>query len=134
MIPPHRDPVTIEQGRAALSQMRFEARSLVNATLLTDDGFEIVSYPESDRDDGRLASMSSSIQALADAVARELQRGESEFVIISADRSHVIQRRVPGRPIVLAAVFAKEETLGQALSLTKIIVDKLSVVPRDDNT
>jgi len=123
---PHKDPAVIERGRAALRELKDVCRSLVYATLLTDDGFEIVSLPADGRDDSRLASMASSIQALADAVARELRIGDSEFVIIASDSGHIIQRRVPGEPIVLAALFDDDETLGKALSISRLTTEKMS--------
>lgn len=126
--PAHKDPEVIERGRVALAGLRDVCSSLVYATFLTDDGFEIVSAPGG-RDDSRLASMASSIQALADAVARELQIGSSEFVIIASDSGHVIQRRVPGEPIVLAALFDDDETLGMALSLSRVTAEKMSAQP-----
>lgn len=126
--PPHKDSKVIARGQAALAELREGCRSLVYATFLTDDGFEIVSTPGGRRDDGRLASMASSIQALADAVARELQIGDSEFVIIASESGHVIQQRVPGEPIVLAALFDHDETLGMALSISRVTTEKMSTL------
>lgn len=128
MTAPHQDPELIGRGRTALLEMREVCRSLVYATLLTDDGFEVVSLPAG-RDDGRLASMASSIQALSDAVARELRIGASDYVIIASGSGHVIQRRVPDRPIVLAALFDDEETLGKALSISRLAAEKLAGLP-----
>lgn len=125
--PPHKDPDTIERGTAALAELRASCRSLVFASLVTDDGFEVVRTPRADGEgDGRLASMSSSIQALADAVSRELTLGDSEFVIIASDAGHVIQRRVPGQPVVFAGVFDTDETLGTALALSRLTTERLS--------
>lgn len=129
MIPAHRDPIVIEQSRRALRELRELSGSLTLATLLTDDGFEIASTPDGHAADGRLPSMASSIQALADAVAREVSIGSGEFVIIASAHGHVIQRRVPGRPIVLAALFAGDETLGSALAATRLITERLALDP-----
>lgn len=124
----HKDEHVIERGRQALLELREVCSSLVYATFLTDDGFEIVSVPGGSRDDSRLASMASSIQALSDAVAHELQIGASEFVIIASASGHVIQRRVPGEPIVLAALFDDDETLGKALSISRLTTEKMSAL------
>ena len=100
--------------------------SLVYAALLTDDGFEIVHLAGSGVSNGRFASMASSIQALSEAVARELAIGASEYVIIAANGGYVIQLRVPGQPIVLGALFGNEETLGKALSISRLSAEKMS--------
>lgn len=125
---PHRDAAVIAHAAAALAGMRELGTSLVHAVVLTDDGFEVVRTPATAHD-GRLASMASSIQALADAVAAESKLGASEVVIIAADAGHVIQRRVFGRELVLAAVFDSGETLGKALAITKLTAERLSTQP-----
>jgi len=125
----HKNPLIVERGRAALAALKESAPSLVFASLVTDDGFEIVSHPTHPNDDGRLASMSSSVQALADAVSRAMSVGDSEFVILAAEQGHVIQRRVPDHPIVLAAVFDHHETLGKALSISRLTTEGLRDLP-----
>lgn len=130
----HKDPVTIERGREALAELREACPSLVYAALVTDDGFEIVSQPAGHQADGRLASMSSSVQALADAVSRAMNVGDSEFVILAAEGGHVIQRRVPEHPIVLAAVFDHRETLGKALAISRLTSERLRDLPPSSST
>lgn len=124
--PAHKDPDVIRRGEAALAEVREACRSLVFASLITEDGFEIVRTPHADGEDGRLASMSSSVQALADAVSRELRLGDSEYVIIASEAGHVIQRRVPGQPIVFAGVFDTDETLGKALSISRLTTERFA--------
>ena len=122
----HNDPELIERGRIILEEMSDLCVSLVRASLLTDDGFEIVAYAGWANTDGRFASMTSSIQALSEAVATELVIGTSKYVIIAADDGYVIQQRVPGQPIVLAALFGDEQTLGKALSTTRLSAEKMA--------
>ncbi|WP_166869707.1 roadblock/LC7 domain-containing protein [Salinibacterium sp. ZJ70] len=121
----HKDKEIINAARAALDALKATCPSLVFATLVTDDGFEVASYPASHQDDGGLAGMSSSVQALADAVGREMEVGESDYVIIASRGGHIIQRRVPGLPLVLAAVFDHAETLGKALSVSRVSAERL---------
>lgn len=128
MTAPHKDPHLIESGHTVLTEMHQMCRSLLYATLLTDDGFQIVSTPQGARQDERLASMSSSIQALADAVGRELTLGANEFVIIASDKGHIIQRRIPEHSIVLAAVFDTDETLGKALAISRRTGEKFAAL------
>jgi predicted regulator of Ras-like GTPase activity (Roadblock/LC7/MglB family) len=122
----HKDRAVIDRGHAILEEMSDLCLSLVYASLLTDDGFEIVHYAGQARGDSRFASMASSLQALSEAVATELAIGSSEYVIIAAGDGYVIQLRVPGQPIVLAALFGNEETLGKALSISRLSAEKMA--------
>lgn len=121
----HKDPAVIELGTQALRELTELASSLRHATLLTDDGFEVVSVPPH-RADGRLASMASSIQALSEAVAGELAIGPAGYVIIASETGHVIQLRIPGQQLVLAALFDADETLGKALSTSRVAAERFA--------
>ena len=122
----HRDPEAIAIGTAALRLIRELAPSLVFASLLTDDGFELAHAPENtSTDSGRFASMSSSVQALSEAVTRELAIGTSEYVVIASAQGHVVQMRVPGQELILAALFDTHELLGKALSISKRSAEQL---------
>lgn len=119
---PHQDPTVIELGRVELSAMRELSNSMLTASLLTDDGFEIVRVAEgaaAGTDGARFASMASSIQALSEAVARELAMGSGEYVIIAAERGHLVQIRIPGSTVVLSALFDTDEMLGKALTVSR---------------
>ena len=122
----HRDPALVAEGAAVLEELNTLCPSLIYAALLTDDGFEIVHLAGSGQSDGRFATMASSIQALSEAVARELSIGSGKYVIIAADDGYVIQLRVPGQPIVLGALFGNEQTLGKALSISRVSAEKMA--------
>ena len=122
---PHLDPVVVDLGREALVSLGEVSRSLVYGSFLTDDGFEVVHEPDGKVDPNRFASMASSIQALSEAVAREVRIGSSEYVIIASQKGHVIQLRVPGHPVVLGALF-HDETLGKALSVARRCAQQLA--------
>ncbi len=124
--PAHKDPAVIERGGEILREMKDGAKSLVYAALLTDDGFEVVRLPNQVTDGGRFASMASSMQALGDAVARELSIGESQYIIIASHHGYVIQLRVPGAPIVLSALFDDDETVGKALAISRSSAEKVA--------
>ena len=124
--PIHLNPHAVELGSRALAEMAQLASSLVYAALLTNDGFQIVARDRPGVDGGRFASMSSSTQALGDAVARELRIGANKYVVVAADDGHLIQRRVPGHPVVLAAQFDLRETLGKALSITRVSAERIA--------
>ncbi|TBN58079.1 roadblock/LC7 domain-containing protein [Glaciihabitans arcticus] len=122
----HRELRSIEIGEAALADMRELAPSLVFAMIVTDDGFELAHAPENTIDGGRFGSMTSSVQALSEAVTRELNIGSSGYMVIAAEKGHVLQLRVPGHPLILAALFDTHETLGKALSISRRCVEKLA--------
>jgi predicted regulator of Ras-like GTPase activity (Roadblock/LC7/MglB family) len=120
----HQDASVVAWGTAALRELTGHSSALRRATLLTDDGFEVASVP-AQAPDGRLASMASSIQALTEGVAHELAIGSSQFVMIASDSGHVIQLRVPGQGLVLAAVFDADGGLAPALSASRIAAERL---------
>ncbi|QYH34809.1 roadblock/LC7 domain-containing protein [Salinibacterium sp. M195] len=125
-IPSHLNAVHIEAGNRTLTEMHELASSLTFAAMLTDDGFEIVHLNGANTDGGRFASMSSSVQALSDAVAHELKIGTNQYVIIASEFGHVIQLRVQGHPIVLAASFDTNETLGKGLSIARLAARRMA--------
>jgi len=124
----HKDARVVELGRAHLVGMKELCSSLVYAALLTDDGFEVVRLTKSEIDGGRYASMASSMQALSEAVARELRIGSGEYTIIASKSGHVVQLRVPGHPLVLSALFDNDETLGKALASSRQTAEKIAAV------
>lgn len=128
MIPLHRQPVAIDSCTAVITEMRELAPSLVYASVITEDGFEITHTPDGTFDGGRLASMTSSVQALGDAVTRELAMGVSGYVVIAAEKGHLLQLRVPGHPLILAALFDDHELLGKALAVSRRGVEKLATL------
>jgi len=122
----HRDPATITHGSAALLHLRDLCSSLTYATLLTDDGFEVTSLGGADIATARMASMASSMQALGDAVTRELRIGAADYIIIASASGYVIQLRVPGQQLVLSALFDADETVGKALSSARLAIAEMA--------
>ena len=124
----HRTPEAVEAGQRTLGELREFAPSLVFASLLTDDGFVVAQTRGDAIDGGRFGSMASSVQALSDAVGRELRLGSTSYVVIaSSDGSHVLQLRVPGHPVILAALFDDHEMLGKALSISRRGAERLGL-------
>lgn len=125
MIAPHRDPAVITLAEGSLRELDSQCSSLLHAVIVTDDGFAVSRTSRTPVSHDRFASMSSSVQALGDAVSRELLMGEADYVIIASDRGHVVQRRVPGSTLVIAAHFDSDETLGKAVSVTRRMAELL---------
>ncbi|RVQ69816.1 roadblock/LC7 domain-containing protein [Croceicoccus ponticola] len=122
---PHKDPHVIACANEVLSGFADLCRSLHHATILTDDGFEVASLADDVRQNGRVASMASSMQALGDAVAKDLRIGATEYIIIAATTGYVIQMRVPDNSMVLAAHFDAAETVGKALSVARLVATNM---------
>jgi predicted regulator of Ras-like GTPase activity (Roadblock/LC7/MglB family) len=128
VIAAHRDAAVIHAAASTLADLSGLSRSLRHVAVVTDDGFEVVRRPETAPSDGRLASMASSIQALTDAIAYELQLGTAKSVIIASETGHVIQMRVPGYELVMVALFDENETIGMALSMLRVAAERLAAV------
>ena len=130
----HQDATTVARTQAALGAMNEVAPSLVEAIVLTDDGFEVARHPArgtggatagAGAADGSFAGMASSMQALSEAVAQELGIGTSQHVMIAAPGGHVVQLRIPDRQLVLAALFDTDETLGKALAASRRCAERI---------
>ena len=116
----HKRTDVIEHADKVLRDFQDMSQSLSYAAILTDDGFEVTNVSVNDISHNRMASMASSMQALGDAVARELRIGSSEYIIIASQNGYVIQLRIPNQPLVLTAHFGAAETLGKALSIARL--------------
>lgn len=125
-IPLHRDPHTVDVAQRALAALGELSPSLGVAVVLTDDGFEVARHPRRDQGDQRLASMASSLQALSEAIVRELHLGVTGYVIIDASAGHVLLRRIPDRQMVLAAVFDSDESVGKAIAVSRRVAEDFS--------
>ena len=128
MNPLHHDPAVVDACSTVIAEMREVAPSLVFASVITDDGFEVTHAPANALDNDRLASMTSSVQALGDAVARELAMGANEYVVMALAGGHLLQLRVPGQPVILAALFDNHELLGKGLSVSRRGVERLATM------
>jgi uncharacterized protein len=124
----HKQSQVIALGDEVLLGLMECCSSLNYAALLTDDGFEITSLSTDGEASSKMASMASSMQALGDAVARELKAGAGEYIIIAAEKGYVVQLRVPGHKMVLAAHFDAGETIGKALSVARIAASNMASV------
>jgi predicted regulator of Ras-like GTPase activity (Roadblock/LC7/MglB family) len=118
-------PVVVEAASTLLTEMRGATSSLTYAALLTDDGFDVARFPVQ-TDGAKFAGMASSMQALGDAVTHELKIGNSEYLIIASAKGHVVQLRVPGKQLVLSALFDNDATVGHALAITRTFAQKMA--------
>ena len=131
----HHDPEVLAAASAALLRLRERSASLRYAAVLTDDGFEVQSVRSGagTGSTGRLASVVSSLQALGEAAARELLAADdSPAVLVLSEAGHIVQVRVPGASLVLAALFDSDENAHGALTAARETADALALVtPRE---
>lgn len=126
--PYHLDTDAIAQATQALAILREHAASLRFGSIITADGFEVantLSHAGAGIANNRMAAMVSSMQALSDAITRDLAMGDSDYSIVAAPKGYVIQMRVPDHPLVLAASFDAQETVGKALSISRMAARRM---------
>lgn len=106
-LPPHRDPRIVGLAERALDELNARCPTLAMAVVLTDDGFEVArTAGVPGGPDHRLASMGSTLQALGEAVARELRLGETSHVAVAGSRGSMLVRRIGALPFALVVVLA----------------------------
>jgi uncharacterized protein len=93
-----------------------ENSSVSYAVLTTADGFEVAAYPPKPITQ-KLAAMSSSLQALSEAISREAGLANSRNLVIETDTGNIAVMGVPDlQPrMSLAVVSNNSETLGRLL-------------------
>jgi predicted regulator of Ras-like GTPase activity (Roadblock/LC7/MglB family) len=135
--PLHKNELVIQESNNLINALRQITPSIMYASVTTDDGFEVTSFNRLHiRDlgeDGRVSSMVSSLQGLAEAIMSNLAMGEIEYSILTTDSGHFIARRVPNFPLVFAGVFDKYENLGKVLPASKMIAEQLAASINPNN-
>jgi predicted regulator of Ras-like GTPase activity (Roadblock/LC7/MglB family) len=86
------------------------------AVLTSEDGFEIAAY-RGQAISGRIAAMSSSLQALSEAITREAGLSNTRSQIIEAENGTILILGVQyaNARLTLSVVASSRETLGQLL-------------------
>lgn len=98
------------------------------AVLTSGDGFEVASYPPSLAMTPKIAAMSSSMQALSEALTREAGLTKNRNLIIETDSGTVLIIGLTGTQRLSLAIVAKNgETLGKLLWASRNLGKKLEV-------
>jgi predicted regulator of Ras-like GTPase activity (Roadblock/LC7/MglB family) len=86
------------------------------AVLTSEDGFEIAAY-RGQAISGRIAAMSSSLQALSEAITREAGLANTRSLIIEAENGMILILGIQtaSARVSLSVVASSRETLGQLL-------------------
>ena len=104
--------------RAELEAFASSVPGLRNAVVASVDGFAVAEAAGGgDARGERLAAMTSSMLALAGAVARELALGAMDVLMIEAGEGKVLMLSVPvpGRPLLLMAACTQRSVTGNVL-------------------
>lgn len=114
----------IQETRVLLEELKTISSSLRLAVVLSDDGFEVSRVGDDEAEDGRFASMASSIQALSEAVTDDRNLGKQDVVVIQAGSGKILQLRI-AETYVLSAQFSNEDLLGRNLIDLRKVAPKL---------
>jgi predicted regulator of Ras-like GTPase activity (Roadblock/LC7/MglB family) len=128
--PSPRFPETIA-GPAAIQLHAFVKNNptVVLALLTSADGWEIASSSSRQTDMARIAAMTSSMQALADSMAREVALGRNHRLILETEQGAIVVLGVAAVqvqvPMSLTVVAVNNEALGRLLWTTRDLRNRL---------
>lgn len=103
------------QCQAHLDALRHEHREVAGTMLSTMDGFEIAASVAAGISPKKMAAMTSSLLALAEAVSRECSAGQCRDLVIESSAGLVLMMDVPGRQhrAVLTVLCTEPAVLGR---------------------
>ena len=110
-------PQVVAAAQGSLQEF-VDANSEVQLAVLTSgDGFEVAAHPRDLPAAQRLAAMSSSLQALSEAIVREAGLGRARNLIIESDGGTIVVLGIASASswLSLAVVASGNETLGRLL-------------------
>ncbi len=120
-------PAAIGAAGRSLEEFTHTNEGVQLAVLTSSDGFEIAAFPTVGAPTARIAAMSSSIQALSQALAQEAGLGGNRSLIIETDNGTLLllglDQSAPG--IALAVVASGKELLGKLLWASRILCKTL---------
>jgi predicted regulator of Ras-like GTPase activity (Roadblock/LC7/MglB family) len=114
--PPH----ILESIQRELAELVAANTGVTLAVLTSGDGFEVAAHPHLPMAQ-RIAAMSSSLQALSEAILREAGLSRSRNLIIESDGGTVVVLAIPDTSprLSLAVVASGNEILGRLLWATR---------------
>ena len=113
-------PPVVESAQRQLVEFVAANPDVKLAVVTSGDGFEVVAHPHLPMAQ-RIAAMSSSLQALSEAIAREAGLGRSRNLILETDNGTIVVLGIPNiNPrLSLAVVASGSEILGRLLWATR---------------
>lgn len=103
--------------RDVLEALVSQTLGVDSAAVVTGDGFEVAAVLRDGVAVEKLAAMVSSLLALSEAVAQELQMSGCRNVIVETDGGAVVTLRipVPGRELLMSVLCSDAASLGSVL-------------------
>ena len=125
------DPEVMRLGARHLQAFAAANPDVTLAVLTSGDGFEVASHPPGQQMTARIAAMSSSMQALSEALTREAGLADNRSLIIETGGGTVLILGLASKPRLSLAIVAKSgELLGKLLwasrNLGKLLESSLS--------
>ena len=84
------DPAVVRDATLHLESFAKSNAGVLLTVLTTSDGFEVAAHPADSATAARIAAMSSSIQALSEALAREAGLSANRSLILETDTGTVV--------------------------------------------
>jgi uncharacterized protein len=120
------DPEVMRLGARHLQAFAAANPDVTLAVLTSGDGFEVASYPPDQSMTSRIAAMSSSMQALSEALTREAGLTDNRNLIIETGGGTVMILGLATTPRLSLAIVAKSgELLGKLLWASRNLCGKL---------
>jgi uncharacterized protein len=115
------DPAVVRAATLHLESFANANAGVLLTVLTTSDGFEVAAHPADSTTSARIAAMSSSIQALSEALAREAGLSANRSLILETDTGTVVVVGLTetAPKMSLAVVATGSELLGKLLWATR---------------
>lgn len=115
------DPAVVRDATLHLESFANANTGVLLTVLTTSDGFEVAAHPADSATAARVAAMSSSIQALSEALAREAGLSANRSLILETDTGTVVVVGLTetSPKMSLAVVATGTELLGKLLWATR---------------
>jgi uncharacterized protein len=115
------DPAIVQAATLHLEAFAKANTAVLLTVLTTSDGFEVAAHPADSATAARIAAMSSSIQALSEALAREAGLSANRSLILETDTGTVmvVGLAETSPRMSLAVVATGGELLGKLLWATR---------------
>jgi uncharacterized protein len=115
------DPAVVHAATLHLESFANSNNGVLLTVLTTSDGFEVAAHPADSGTAARIAAMSSSIQALSEALTREAGLSANRSLILETDTGTVVVIGLAetSPKMSLAVVATGSELLGKLLWATR---------------
>ena len=121
------DPAVVRAAALHLEAFASANAGVLLTVLTSSDGFEIAAHPADSARTARIAAMSSSIQALSEAIAREAGLSGNRSLIVETDTGTVLVLGLAESSLQmsLAVVATDSELLGKLLWASRNLCKEL---------